>query len=101
MPTKSELDELRNNCTWTWTTLNGIGGCKVSSKTNSNYIFLPAAGCRYNSNYVNAGSYGNYWASSLSKNYSNLTHYIVFNPSGVDLNYRNRYFGQSIRAVCP
>ena len=49
MPTKAEQDELRNYCTWEWTTLNGEKGYKVISKKNGNSIFLPAAGCRYSS----------------------------------------------------
>lgn len=34
MPTKAELDELADskNCAWTWTTINGIKGYKVTSK---------------------------------------------------------------------
>ena len=30
MPTAAEQDELRNNCTWTWTTQNGVNGYKVT-----------------------------------------------------------------------
>lgn len=32
MPTKEELDELHTECTWTWTTQNGVKGCKITSK---------------------------------------------------------------------
>ena len=42
MPTKAELNELLNNCTWTWTTQNGHKGYKVTGP-NGNSIFLPAA----------------------------------------------------------
>ncbi len=60
MPTETEMDELRENCTWTWDTLNGIVGVRVTSKTNnSNSIFLPAAG-KSDSNDVE----GYYWAST-------------------------------------
>ncbi|MGM9860943.1 MAG: hypothetical protein ACI31C_09345, partial [Muribaculaceae bacterium] len=44
LPSASEIYELCNNCTWEWTTMNGVNGYKVKSKKNSNYIFLPAAG---------------------------------------------------------
>ena len=40
MPTRAEQEELRNNCTWTWTTQNAVNGYKVTSKTNGNSIFL-------------------------------------------------------------
>ena len=65
MPTRAEQGELRENCTWTWTTQNGVNGYKVTSKKNGNSIFLPAAGYRDVSSLSNAGSYGDYWSSSL------------------------------------
>lgn len=32
MPTQTEQDELRTECTWEWITQNGVSGCKVTSK---------------------------------------------------------------------
>lgn len=43
MPTSAEIYELRNDCTWRWTTQNGVYGCKVTGP-NGNSIFLPATG---------------------------------------------------------
>ena len=43
MPTVAEMWELINNCTWTWTTQNGVSGYNVEGP-NGNSIFLPAAG---------------------------------------------------------
>ena len=43
MPTRAEQDELRNKCSWTWTSQNGVNGYKVKGP-NGNTIFLPAAG---------------------------------------------------------
>lgn len=43
MPTKTEMDELRNNCEWEWTQISGVNGYIVTGK-NGNSIFLPAAG---------------------------------------------------------
>ncbi len=43
MPTDEEWTELRENCTWTWTNLNGKNGYEVKG-ANGNSIFLPAAG---------------------------------------------------------
>ncbi len=68
MPTKAEQDELRNNCTWTWTIQNGVKGYKVTSKTNGNSIFLPAAGYRDGTYLLDSGSNGYYWLSSLNGN---------------------------------
>ncbi|MBQ9362110.1 MAG: hypothetical protein IJT97_01685 [Bacteroidaceae bacterium] len=100
MPTKAEQDELRTNCTWTWTTQNGKNGYKVTSKTNGNSIFLPAAGSRYGSSLYDAGSYGGYWSSSLLTSTSSSAYYLGFNSSDVDWYYSTRYDGRSVRAVC-
>lgn len=32
MPTKAETKELLDECTWTWTALNGVNGRRVTSK---------------------------------------------------------------------
>lgn len=64
MPTQSEIDELADNCTWEWTSVNDVYGHKVTGP-NGNSIFLPAAGYRQGS-VKGAGSEGNYWSSSLN-----------------------------------
>ena len=46
MPTEEEWTELRTNCTWTWTTQNGVNGRLVTGP-NGKSIFLPAAGRRF------------------------------------------------------
>ena len=103
MPTKAEQDELRdtNNCTWTWTTQNGVRGYKVTSNKNGNSIFLPAAGYRNNSDLGNAGSKGEYWSSSLNTGSSFLAHYLLFYSSDeVWVIYCSRYYGYPVRPVC-
>ena len=103
MPTKAEQDELgdTNNCTWTWTTQNGVNGYKVTSNKNGNSIFLPAAGYRGYS-LIDAGSYGSYWLSSLSTRGSSHAYGMGFNSSNVDRNDGGfRFYGGSVRAVCP
>ena len=64
MPTKEEQDELHQQCTWTWTTQNGVNGYTVTG-SNGNSIFIPAAGYRGDSSLSFAGGYGYYWSSSL------------------------------------
>ena len=100
MPTIDEIDELVDNCTWTWTTQNGVNGYKVSSKVNANSIFLPAAGYRYSSDMYYAGSSGSYWSSSLGTSSSNSACSLFFGSSNVD--WGNNYlrdYGRSVRAV--
>ena len=103
MPTKAEQDELKNNCTWTWATQNGVNGCRVTSKTNGNSIFLPAAGYRYGTSVNNVGAYGYYWSSSLYESEPSFAYNLYFGSAGVIalLNYRYRYYGHPVRAVCP
>ena len=66
MPTDGEWKELLENCTWTYTTQNGVRGCEVKG-ANGNSIFLPAAGT-YNKGEDNRskGDFGYYWSSSLA-----------------------------------
>ena len=45
MPTKEEFEELSEDCTWKWTTKDGVNGYEVKGD-NGNSIFLPAAGIR-------------------------------------------------------
>ena len=105
-PTDAEWTELRTNCTWTWTNDfqgTGVAGrivrSNVSGYTN-NYIFLPAAGYRYNENLLYSGSYGWYWSSSLyaSEPYDACS--VDFDSSNVYRDYlRARYYGLTIRPV--
>ncbi|MBO4986172.1 MAG: hypothetical protein J6C57_04185 [Paludibacteraceae bacterium] len=101
MPTDAELTELRNNCTWTWTSQNGVNGYKVTSKSNGNSIFLPAAGYRGGSSLVYAGSYGSYWSSSLSTDSPNDAWNVYFDSGNVGRGSDYRGGGQSVRPVCP
>ena len=101
MPTKAEQDELRKKCKWKWTTQNGVNGYKVTSKSNGNSIFLPAAGFRVGSSLGSAGSGGYYWSSSLDRGSPYYAFDLDFNSSDVDWNGYSRYCGQSVRPVCP
>ena len=104
MPTDAEWMELLNtgNCSWTWTTIDGVNGYKVQSKKSGytdNWIFLPAAGCRYSDTFGNVGSGGYYWSSSLYTDNTNSGYYMYFDSSDVLRVYYYRYRGQSIRPV--
>lgn len=101
MPTDAEWTELREQCTWTWTTQNGVYGRKVTSKTNGNSIFLPAAGYRDYSSLIYAGSGGRYWSSSLGTDYPYYAWGVYFDSGDVDRSSGNRYYGRSVRPVCP
>lgn len=98
MPTYEELDELKTKCTWEWTTQNGVHGNKVTGP-NGNSIFLPAAGYPTSSGLIYAGSYGDYWSSSLSTSYSDDAYFLFFGWEGVVWFYDDRDDGLSVRPV--
>lgn len=41
MPTRDEFQELNNNCSSSWATLNGVNGFQMISKENGKSIFSP------------------------------------------------------------
>lgn len=98
MPTFDEQQELLDNCTWTWTTKNGIEGYEVKSKTNDNSIFLPAAGYRNESSLTSNES--NYWSSSLYAAYPGSSRCMRFFSKAHYWASSNRDSGYSVRAVC-
>ncbi len=100
MPTDAEWKELINNCTWTWTTQNGVYGRKVTSKTNGNSIFLPAAGYPFVSSLFDVGSSGFYWSSSLDTGSPCDAWGVNFDSGNVYRYDGSRYGGQSVRPVC-
>ena len=98
MPSKEQQDELRDNCTWTWTTLNGVAG-RIVTGTNGNSIFLPAAGYRDGGGLDHAGSWGCCWSRSLSSYYPYNAYELDFDSGDIYWNNNYRYCGQSVRAV--
>ena len=95
-PTKSEWEELKSNCAWTWTTKDGVNGYKVVG-SNGNSIFLPAAGYRDGSSLNYVGSKGNYWSSTPYDSY--YAYYLFFDGSGQSMNGSYRSYGRSVRLV--
>ena len=113
MPTRAEIQELKDECTWTWTsrldTKNGmVNGYEVKSKKNNNSIFLPAAGRMIQDGTTpsvwNMGDWGFYWSGSVyygsNPNELNRNAEILeFNERAMNLSYQSRYAGLPIRPV--
>lgn len=102
MPTKEELKELVNKCTWEWTTQNGVNGYKVIGE-NGNNIFFPAAG-RYDSTSLedvtpleHVGIQGFYWSSTPDANL--YAHMLVFANDFHNIIWEGRAYGFTIRPV--
>ena len=99
MPTRAELEELTANTTSTWETLNGVNGIRFTSKTNSNSIFVPAAGGCGDGSVDYVGSLGFLWSSSLYESYPSYAWYLNFFSGDVGMNGNFRYYGFTVRAV--
>ena len=100
MPTYVELQELYDNCSWSWTTLNGVCGHKLTSNHNGNSIFLPAAGYRAFDSLLYAGSRGSYWTSSLNESKPSGVYVFDLCSDHYDWNdFGGRCYGCSVRAI--
>lgn len=104
MPTEVDIQELRDNCTWTRTTQDGVNGYQVDGP-NGNAIFLPAAGY-YKGTMRYERSKGYYWSSSLDTDLSFFarSYYAcgLHFESGGYFGYNSfREYGYSVRPVRP
>ena len=97
MPTLEQQEELCEECTWQWTTLNGVNGYMITG-SNGKTIFMPAAGYRWNDSLDDAGSYGCYWSRTL---YSSpyYAYNLYFDSGYVYWFYDYRNSGFPVRAV--
>lgn len=103
IPTYEEWTELREKCTWKWSVQAIHNGYIVTSKSNGNSIFLPAAGGKEDHPFDPYCflSGGNYWSSSLNKSVHHYAWNLHFDSSKVDLyNFGERFSGRSVRPVC-
>lgn len=101
-PTDEEWTELRNtdNCTWLFTSINGVNGYLITSKVNGNSIFLSAAGYKGSNGHLYAGEVGRYWSASINEgNDHGYARAVNFNSSEITRSSYYRYFGRSIRPV--
>lgn len=98
MPTYDEMEELIEKCSWEWIEQNGVSGYKVIGP-NGYSIFLPAAGCRYESSLNHAGSIGFYWSSSPSEINDDYAFNLSFFSVNPYMDDYSREYGQSVRSV--
>ncbi len=100
MPTKAEIQELKDKCTWTWTTQGGHNGYKVTGK-NGKSIFLPAAGHRLGTTLYLAGTGGYDWSGTPDGGLDGYAYLLSFygDSNSVDWDWSNRHIGLSVRPV--
>ena len=94
-PTFNEFKELRENCTWTWTTRNGVNGMLVTGP-NGKSIFLPGGGWYSNTTLTGKTTYGRYWTATGS---GDIAHAVDFANGYVDKAVLARSDGRSVRPV--
>jgi hypothetical protein len=94
MPTSTEMQELFENCTRTWT---AYGLLFVGP--NGNSILLPVAGHRYEFELYQVDTNGGYWTSSVGE-YAPYAIFGSFSSNGLYIYDAYRSWGFSVRAVC-
>ena len=112
MPTYAEMEELKDDCDWRWTSQDNVSGYKVTGP-NGNSIFLPAAGYMDGATPQWSNSGGVYMTSLQSGNgsdyaytlgftsgertiYSEATYWSIFSHNNP---FAERRIGHSVRAV--
>ena len=99
MPTREEWAALCEQCTWTWTSREGVSGYQVTA-SNGNSIFIPATGYRMDDVIREVGSSGNYWSSTMDTGEPVYAWYMFFKKGRYVGDYSSaRYYGHSVRPV--
>lgn len=98
MPTRAEMQELRDNCKWEWIT-SPITGYKVTSKKNGNSIYLPAWGRFVGTSHSEDHIAGYYWTSTPCAGNHTSAYRLDFSRRGTNLLEGNRRDGCNIRPV--
>lgn len=114
LPTRADIAELRENCTWTWTsrsdaTAGIVYGYEVKGK-NGKSIFLPAAGYMTQTgsspSVYFSDSQGYYWSGDAyygvaEEHYNTKARTLEFTEKGPSSGnvYKDRYLGLPVRAV--
>ena len=99
IPNETEWQELIDNCTFEWTKLNGVQGCKLTSNANGRTLFLPACGAKGGTEVTYASAVGMYWTSSLTNDDPSAANSMYINQGGSDMNSSSRIAGLSVRPV--
>ena len=100
MPTKENMEELVQYCTFKWITTNDVNGALMTGP-NGNSIFLPATGYIVYGNNQNLGETGEYWSSNVCDYLgSSVIYTLKFDSNGIKVSQLIRYQGRCIRPVC-
>ncbi len=102
MPSLQNWKELVDNCTWTWTTINGKKGRLITSNINGKSIFLPAAGHKGENGLDYQNNWGTYNSTSLDTVYPEQSRGLHIAERDIDIDADSgisRHIGVPIRPV--
>ncbi len=101
MPTCEEWDELANDCSWKWSSRNGVIGVlftPLKAGYTNKTLFIPAAGLYGQSSYQYGATSCYYWSSEVYTKYDQAKGE-SFSTYGDSMLTAARSLGMSIRAV--
>ncbi len=102
MPSRIQQDNLIQNCSSEWTSLNGVFGRKYISP-DGGAIFLPAAGYTRYEESMSINEDGNYWSSTpygyVTDKNSQAAFYLNFNNNKNEWHFTARVWGRTVRPV--
>ena len=98
IPTYDQWEELYQNTASTWAIQNGVNG-RLFIASNGNSLFLPAAGYCWGSQFLDYGSRGSYWSSSLVTDDPSSAWGFFFDSGNSQVHIGSRYYGRSVRPV--
>lgn len=98
MPTVEEVKELFDYTKSEWTTVGGVIGCKFTSTTTGNSIFLPTAGCGVGNSNYDEGQNCYYWTASVDQKNPYSSRYLGFQIKTFIASLP-RYYGMNVRPV--
>jgi len=101
MPDSAQFAELLNEdyTTCVWTSFGGVYGLLVTSKSNGNSIFIPAAGYKVFASGYDFNQCGYYWSKSLFEDNCYGAAALFFDSGSTAIYYFSRCRGMLIRPV--
>ena len=102
MPTKQELQNLIDNCDWTWTNTNGVNGCVVRGRGDfwEASIFVPSVGYGKGTSLVDAGLSCHLWSSVLDSDWLFLSWDLQASTNHPVATFTSwRHWGQPVRPI--
>ena len=98
LPTREQLAELYQNCTYELTTVSGVKGMLFTG-SNENSIFLPFGGYNSSNSVQSLGSLGRYWSGKQNDNIKEADYLVFGETTNPFISWEYRFWGQNIRPV--